>query len=398
MYFVIGDSHVRSFSYSEIVFPVFVAPGKQLLLNTDEQCDLTFKLLMPVVDLPPKSATLVLVIGEPSLREYLSTESRIDPSIYSKTFIQNLSKLANQLRLASNRKIIVLPPIPRQDKIYGYLWLKIIKEMSLHENSMALIFNTVVGGGGVLLEEYVGDFIHANEKIADVVLCRIAQSKLVSSNKYRWSYQYSIIDSCKIWGGVPISLLRYEGKSPRNWGRILEKSNDMAAVCNYLNRCVGFYQSLGTASSGVHVETYDEGYIAFSINACKSFVSPSELAKRRFAFLKKIYKSNVEVLDSGCPDNFAPKLNMIMITTDISILLERGNYYCKIFCILSTEQKLDLEKKEEWGGLTAYRFGSLWLVMHVSNRLERIALIIIASLFKFQNSIKKQGLLKRILK
>jgi hypothetical protein len=390
MLFVIGDSHVRSFSYNKKVFPIFVAQGSQLLLNTNKQCEKTVKLLKPILESLPLNNTVVLLIGEPSLREFLTEGSiltEVNPDNYASHFYQNLKWIKKNLT-STSRDIIIVPPIPRGDKDYGYLWLSVIQEMNKAGEHFANIYSSAVNENGALNELYIGDFIHSNEKLADLIVNTLQSGFAFSDDHHAWKYQYSLFGSSKVWGGVPMSTLRYEGRSSRNWQEILSTTIDTKMICSFLNLYFQLFDNSGNRWPDLHVKTEDEGFIALNIERCNMFFLSSELRKKRFDILQNILSLTSSLSKN---DKFFDKElvrdNAVLVTTNIDILLTNISRYALVFCIIPADQ--NLIKDDLASRVVVLKFGSQFLCILTKSILDSYVLVLVAHSYKLLNNFRK---------
>ncbi|GAB1258031.1 hypothetical protein NBRC116494_25330 [Aurantivibrio plasticivorans] len=287
MLYVVGDSHCRSFSYHPECLPLFVAPGKRLLLNSGDQLNETIELLNKTVCGIPESSKLMLLVGEPSLRSFLESGGGSN-SLYAKKFIESIFKLQENLS-KYKLELHIVPPVPREDEKYAALWVLVRDEMVRQKLPCATVFDEAVSGDGIIKQEYIGDFIHANQLLADLTLSKLLDSNMASSNRFAWSYEYSLPSKAKIWGGVPMESLVYDGVKSRNWSEMRLKTTSMELFCQFLNRVSVLFSKFGNEAPLFNICTDDEGYI--QLGSCIHSVSIGEdwtsrdLLKTRYACL-----------------------------------------------------------------------------------------------------------------
>jgi hypothetical protein len=296
---ILGDSHVRSFSYSCHTFPVFLSSGKNLLLNNEGQIEKTIKIISNFLsdsDLLNFSSneTVYLLIGEPSLRFFIDSKLNIDD--YAEKYIQSIRYVEKELLLSFGVRFVVFPPVPRCDKSYSNIWLKVIDKFKEKGSQLGDIFDSLVDGQGSLLDKYVGDYIHANEKLADHVIRNVIGVNDLSSNKYKWNYFYGLSNGA-IWGEANIDFLCYSGSVSRDFDQFREKSLFLRDKIENLNYC----SKLLRLNVATDVSSEDEGFWAcYSSDRVIRFSESFDcFIKKRRDFLNCLVDTVGKVSQSG---------------------------------------------------------------------------------------------------
>lgn len=177
-FYVIGDSHVRSFSANENFFPIYIGSGNAHCFISFEHFFNVLGNILYLQNILPYNANVIFAFGEPDTRYSLGrgwqpwNEDAINvkvsekqPEISAKRMLQ----LVNIIMSISNWNIFILsvPPtqnfkqlslikrfnaiIKKQEQFYGYTYLD--------------IFSEVKGINGTIKERYRGDIIHVNTSI-----------------------------------------------------------------------------------------------------------------------------------------------------------------------------------------------------------------------------------------
>lgn len=288
--FVLGDSHVRSFAYSQHTIPCFLGPGKTLLINNASDLTRTIEKFSTFLSgLSPNSQTLVIT-GEASIRDFLSQpKSRLEIKYYLQTLVEYFQVIKDALRRV-NQNTTIIPPIPRSNDVYAAAWFELVSMLKEANFENSDVFDQITQKG-ILNGEYVGDFVHANSRLADVVLDRLFYKGAESKNEYGWHYQ-SVFPCVTIWGGVPISVLSYTGEKTRDWGELLKKTTSANAVIDILNSIITRFGN----SKPIFVREKGEQYFSQRINQ-ESFSLNDQISELDLQRSKAL----AEISDSRAP-------------------------------------------------------------------------------------------------
>jgi hypothetical protein len=306
--FVLGDSHVRSFAYSKNVVPCFIGPGKTLLLSNSELREKTSIKIKRVLQYLPKSALAVVLVGEPTLRFFL--DGGHNDSDYSSTFVKAFCYQFNKLHQDIKKihpNLVMLPPVPRRDSRYAKIWEKVVSILRAEGFLWAGAFDTSVVDG-YLKAEMIGDYIHANEQLADEAMRFIGYENHYSSDLYAWQYQYEIADGAKIWGGVSKELLKYTGTNKRDWSSILVKTTCAKEFISILNNYLRLFFSYKTK---VGVTETGEGFFTLGLRNAVRVGRISSLETKRSTVLQSLLRSSVPS-DSECASIY--KISICVVT------------------------------------------------------------------------------------
>lgn len=289
--YVVGDSHVRTFGYRNNTVPCFLGPGKTLLLNDERTTSVTIQTVLAFINRLPSNSNLILLIGEPSLRYFLENS---DSTIYDASFVSDFCKNLRRLSSAICERgfnVVVLPPVPRRDPSYAQLWLPVVSQLHSSGIPSADIFERIVEEDGQLKSAYVGDFIHSNQRLADHVFKMLGVASNPSSSIWAWTYQYECAGA-RVWGGVPIDTLIYDGTKARDWNKLLAKTRDAELAVGYLK---GLIRILGhTCINRASVLESPEGFFSrmlgiTNIRVIDAKDTEASIRFRRAAILDSLY-------------------------------------------------------------------------------------------------------------
>ena len=123
-FFIVGDSHVRSFPIRKNIHPVFLNPGKYLNFLNDNNSFLTQNLIIQLLDYATREVpkpVLVIPFGEASTRYALNRSwepNNCSPTVSSYKIVENESRcfinLLNVIHEKFLNKIeiyVVTPPL-----------------------------------------------------------------------------------------------------------------------------------------------------------------------------------------------------------------------------------------------------------------------------------------------
>jgi len=297
--YVIGDSHTRTFAFNKLYVPIFVSSGKNMLVDNKENLEKTLNYLYHTLRLIPDNSTVYLLIGEPTIRAYLSAEKQI-VSQFVENYISNMNRLCDSLSMEfPNKNLNLLPPVPRRNDKYAELWLHVREAIQQEGWSCFDCFDFSVDARGVLNKQLVGDFIHANECLADGFAKYLGYQYEESSDRYKWSSMYYLPNNSRIWGGTNISFLRYEGDEPRDWRNISEPSLAKYKAVKIIDYVLS---RMYKKKFIVHVHTDDEGLFSIESTHNTRFFASDSFKDQRFDVLRFI--TSTKNLDSQANEQF----------------------------------------------------------------------------------------------
>lgn len=249
--YVVGDSHTRSFAYSERFVPIFVAKGNELLLHPANKLAETTLRLQGALKALPREQRIFLLLGEPTIRNYLSQGGSADVQGFVEGLVDGMEAVGRGF--TDHRHVFILPPIPRMDEMYRRVHHLVTQRMKLSSQDVvsryAGVFDEITRDGA--LQPYVGDYIHCNH-----LLGRFLERKLFGDEAPSirdWPFRIELGPSLgQIWGGVPVADLVYQGTTSRNWrvyDRTLEKARLAARLVNILRPVLGGRDLVVSSSS-----------------------------------------------------------------------------------------------------------------------------------------------------
>lgn len=241
---IIGDSHVRSFSYSKHAYPVFLSSGKKLLLNNNLEWNSTLKKIDVFLSNEKKGLEKIYaVIGEPSIRFFIDdknlNEQELTASVcdtYAKSLVERMQNLSDEIKNRYTAQLIFLPPVPRRDPRYAKVWQSVVRTQKTQDFELAGIFDEAVDDNGQITDHYFGDYIHANEKLADLLFKATNRDFVRSSSKYKWAYRYDFPRGETVWGEVGTEFLNYTGTASRDLKKACHKTQSLKRIVKCVNR------------------------------------------------------------------------------------------------------------------------------------------------------------------
>lgn len=263
-YYIVGDSHVRSFSKNSNFFPVFIGQGKEHNFTSDDSLlRVTAKTKGMIGKLIPNDSTIILFFGEPDTRYYLNTgwypwdnlhncsldgyKEKINESI------NRYCKFIAELRTVFNGKIFVLNVIPSIRQIQNTVVDCFNSEMisALNRSNLAEfidINNHIYSSDSheSILPLYYGDHVHLNNKI-QILLEEFLNSKGFNirsgfDENYNWNneiIQAGYVFNEKFGCYMETKIMKWKEFSGKKSleGNILDslKSDGIVVVNDYLN-------------------------------------------------------------------------------------------------------------------------------------------------------------------
>lgn len=278
--YVIGDSHTRSFSYHEFFVPLFVGPGKETLFLTDEQTKKTHSKVLNTVKLLDLSQDYLFIFSEPNLRYHqqnkFNTRRNKDDQSVIKKIVANYVCLLKEVSSIVNGRTFVLCAIPRPDSDYTVLATMFNAELKAAVQGTKItyidLWGAVTTNEGMIKPKFMGDFIHANYLLADMVVRHLKQQALVGKHtkvvsRYQWEHAHTIKSAAgeiRIWGDFDRKELVFRQNKPRNWSMYHTKTKIIDRALRVINLLLLFRKQGRLCVLGAK-----EGYVPFRLNPGK---------------------------------------------------------------------------------------------------------------------------------
>lgn len=338
--YVIGDSHARSFSYHEFFVPLFVGPGKETLFLTDKQTEKTRLKILENIKLLDKKQDFLFILSEPNIRYHLENKYNTklvndDQTIIRKT-VANYIRVLKEVLSCIFGNVFVLCAIPRDDVGYSRLAKIYNEELKLAAKNTRItyvdLWKVLTTKNGTIKPKYIGDYIHANHLLADMVVKYLKQHRLVSKevkivSKYGWEHAHYINvagNETRIWGDFNKKELVFKRNSQRDWGKCHIKTKIIDTFLKIINTFLVFKFK----NKSVCVISAKEGYVPFRLrvnNATCVYALESNVIKRNMAnCIKGLYKAgNVNFLSKEEAEDvrFNKKYSIVICLEDISEVL-----------------------------------------------------------------------------
>ena len=216
--YAVGDSHVRAFGLHDGFFPLFIGPGLKTGFLSDENAAATRGKVNRLLDLLREGNPVVLVFGEPDVRQALAVRAGDDRVRYLNDCIARYARFLDGICRQSKRKVAVFNAVPGTNPEYNkaarYYNASLNKECLARNIPFVDIQQAITGLDG-LLEEYDSkDGVHLNHQIAPLVEQELRHLKIIPAavplfEKHPWRYFHTLWrgkkDEVRVWGDVPLS-------------------------------------------------------------------------------------------------------------------------------------------------------------------------------------------------
>ncbi len=359
-YYVISDSHSRTFSYSAKFIPLFIGPGKDNLFLTREQYETTKNKIIEVIARLNKKIPIIFVLNEPNIRFYLD---QFKPCFSSeKHFIKTLVKRQVELfaEISKQRKLIISTAIPKADKKYAKLALAysnfLKRELAKNKIPCIDIFDACTDNNHTIKKQYIGDFIHGNHKLADTFLSLLGEKRKNYTWQYKYKFPYNERRSFYIWGDFPKKDLVYKKTSPRNWSQYGYLTRATLQTVEIITLC----KEIGAVKS-LFIFNLEEGFIPFRIDDCELtyYSTENAIEKKRnleilnrnnsnIRFVKKFKKSDIVVItddfyrDGGHEYTLSSNLLELIIVKNGNLEAWKQKVRRKTFNLIPLNEKYSL--------------------------------------------------------
>jgi hypothetical protein len=257
--YVIGDSHVRTFSFSSHFVPLYIGAGFDNCFLTEQLAERTRVKLSCNLDRVPAGATVLLVLGEPDVRfqieDRFGTRALTDARAIAAATARYVRTVSLLRRQAPRSTIAVLSCIPSTRPDYCEL-------SAVHDFQLAPLLHAagiphvdirsrlVDPATRLLRPEFDADGIHLSTAALPRVIAALKENALLAPGAredpdFRWSFNYRI----------PLA----EGIETRCWGDKQRSAVADAVVAHLENRHVG------DKAGRWQVLDCAEGYLAFAL-------------------------------------------------------------------------------------------------------------------------------------
>lgn len=295
-FYLISDSHSRTFAYNAIFVPLFIGPGKSNLMITKQQYNDTKNKICDIVNLLEKSVPIIFVLNEANIRFYLQSFSKdyTNESEFVKELVKKQIEIL-EIFVNQNRKVFITTAIPREDKQYARLSIKYNDELRnrIENSKIKLIdfLDKASKNDGTIKTEFKADFIHANYKLGNL-LANVLNEQFCL---YEWSYKYDFSTfydhKFQIWGDFPKEGLIYDASCPRDWTKLNKLTNATYQFMKILNFVHSRFEFMKT----VFIMNSKEGYIPFKLEdksiQCYCYEN-NTIAKKLFSMIN-FFKQNI---------------------------------------------------------------------------------------------------------
>jgi glycosyltransferase domain-containing protein len=200
---VLGDSHVRTFSYSVNFLPLFIGTGREANFSTIESAKFTHKRLSENAIRFRRPVPILLVFGEPDIRLYLENEGGIaDKETMPEYIIATVDRymaVVKNLQTEFDNEILIYNAVPRPDVNYNKMAMmynarlgRLCKE---HNIKFVDIWDSIVDENLSLDQSYSADYIHLDKNTLSIINKVMKSHGVLSSTapeeaNYRWDYRY----------------------------------------------------------------------------------------------------------------------------------------------------------------------------------------------------------------
>lgn len=234
-FYVLSDSHSRSFAYNDLFIPLFIGPGKTNLFLTDQQFNNTFNKIKVISSRFKPRSKIIFALSEPNFRFY--NEDRETFSENENEICELIVKRQHQVvefLFSKGFEVFWMEAIPRRDLDYSKIAVIYNAKLNKYKDSNSFkilnFFKDTTNENLTIKDKYFGDFIHCNYELGNLIANKLG----VINSDFSWTYFHKIlIDNYQIsiWGDFPKEKLIMHEKEPRNWKDFqqLTKSTELAA-------------------------------------------------------------------------------------------------------------------------------------------------------------------------
>lgn len=221
---VLGDSHARAFSYSDLFIPISIGPGYHSCFYTEDKAKLTESKLRVHLNLINNQYKVLIVLGEPDIRHTLENEKSEDAIENTlKKAANRYAHIINQIGNDYNHSLSVLSTVPTE-RLEHNKWAKYYNEILRQKLDTAKvkyvdIWPQTLSTEGKVQTKFMADHIHLNPQIVPFVLDALHINK--SSDDFEWSFFYKFQlegNVTGIWGDMKSDKL-----APSNRKNVFDK-------------------------------------------------------------------------------------------------------------------------------------------------------------------------------
>ena len=216
--YVIGDSHIRAFSFEEQFIPLFIGPAAFNNFLTKQNADkITLKILeLFKNNLDEKFNILLLFSGdvEHVIRKS-SGYSQVEIDHLNESAFRYIHCISTLKEKLPNATICISAVLPGRTELYSKYqnhYISILIKYCTKKNIPFIDINSLITNDKKIIRyPYKADFAHISYKVANLYLNELFEKKILLLNEplnvanYKWSHVYNIETSMgpfKIWGDV----------------------------------------------------------------------------------------------------------------------------------------------------------------------------------------------------
>lgn len=415
---VIGDSHVRAFSYSKHFIPLFIGPAVFNNFLTDKSAThINFKVTELLSRLNQKKAT-VLFLFSGDVEHIIRNSKGQNPEEIdtlesaSRRYVSFISDIAGKFQNIQFLVSAVLPGSSKLYKTYQDLYNNHISAFCKEKRILFMDINpSITDNSGLLRYPYKADFAHINYRVPPLYLKEATSQKILLEEigSYVSDYQWRDVINIetgngpyKIWGAISrdeLIIPEYEKLPLQDFQNRSKPFSDLVSLL------VNFSLSQLYTSSFT-IANCAEGFLAFVANssAPESNINGFDLDSERVInanCLKELIGTTNLVFENGYHNihfneavidfeqwRFKEEIRTKMLET----YLEQSSY----LFLLSQNIKSDQRLLEKVGYQNVEVFPTAQLTIILASNKD-ISLPIKTHKRKLKRADKNNGLLKRIL-
>jgi len=268
-YYLISDSHSRSFSYNNAFIPLFIGRGQKNLFLTDGLLRSTAEKITSIVTLLKGGVPIIFALNAANLKFHLrdSYKTLDEGDAVIEKIVGRQLKLFEQF-CKSDRKVYITTAFPKEDAAYTRL-AKLYNSELLSQAELSIVtvidfFEKITHGNGQILEDYNADFVHCNAKVGDIVAGMLGEK---NATDYQWYYKYSFKTensfSFKIWGDLDKNNLILKDGEKRNWSQYQRMTKITDLSLRIINK---FLKASFLSDLNVNIIGAKEGYAALNLD------------------------------------------------------------------------------------------------------------------------------------
>ena len=213
---VIGDSHVRSFSFNQNFIPMFIGPAAFNNFLTEKNTNTVISKLTELllrIKLKPIKVLLLLsgdVIHVVRKSQGYSKEESIELNNSAKRYLDCITRIREHFPHVTLSVSAVLPGREELYSIYQDEYNKLLSDYCKSEDIHFININECITENKLLTYPYQADFAHISYRAIRFYIKNLKEKNLLTSkaseySDYQWAYTYEFqTDSgpFRIWGGL----------------------------------------------------------------------------------------------------------------------------------------------------------------------------------------------------